>query len=296
MHDAPARYTSFDEDSARWEGFAFRAGDIVISTRSKSGTTWMQMICALLVFGSPELPAPLSNLSPWMDHTIEPVETVHSRLERQQHRRFVKTHTPLDGIPLDPRVTYVVVARHPLDLAVSLYHQGDNLDRERLRKLTGAPAPTGTPTPRPELHDWLVAWTRSDASPHEQMDSLPGVMHHLSDAWARRRTANVVLVHYDDLQADLAGQMRRLADRLGIAVPEGRWPELVEAAGFASMRNRAVALTPNSMGILKDTKAFFRRGRSGAGREVLTAAEHQEYVDRTAGMAPADLLAWLHRD
>jgi aryl sulfotransferase len=296
MHDAPVRYTSSDEDSARWDGFAFREGDIVISTRSKSGTTWMQMICALLVFGSPDLPAPLSDLSPWMDHTIEPVEAVRARLEGQQHRRFVKTHTPLDDIPLDPRATYVVVARHPLDLAVSLYHQGDNLDRERLRELTGAPAPTATPAPRPELHDWLVDWMRSDASPREQMDSLSGVMHHLSDAWARGTTASLLLVHYDDLQADLAGQMRRLADRLGIAVPEGRWPELVEAAGFASMRERAETLTPNSMGILKDTKAFFRRGRSGAGREVLTVAEHQEYVDRAAGMAPADLLAWLHRD
>ena len=47
----PQRYESDDEDSARWIGFPFRAGDIVISTRSKSGTTWMQMICALLVLG-----------------------------------------------------------------------------------------------------------------------------------------------------------------------------------------------------------------------------------------------------
>ena len=45
------RYRSDEEDSARWTGFPFRDGDIVISTRSKSGTTWMQMICALLVFG-----------------------------------------------------------------------------------------------------------------------------------------------------------------------------------------------------------------------------------------------------
>ena len=28
------------------------------------------------------------------------------------------------------------------DLAVSLYHQGDNIDRDRLRRLTGAPEPS----------------------------------------------------------------------------------------------------------------------------------------------------------
>ena len=57
MSSQPIRYRSDDEDSARWEEFRFRDGDIVISTRSKSGTTWMQMICALLVFQTPDLPA-----------------------------------------------------------------------------------------------------------------------------------------------------------------------------------------------------------------------------------------------
>ena len=55
-------YRSSDDDNNRWVGFPFREGDIVISTRSKSGTTWMQMICALLVIGTPDLPAPLTTL------------------------------------------------------------------------------------------------------------------------------------------------------------------------------------------------------------------------------------------
>src|ERR1700754_702082 len=157
MPETPHRYVSEDEDSDRWTGFAFRPGDIVISTRSKSGTTWMQMICALLVFQRPDLPAPLSELSPWVDHRIEPVAEVFARLERQGHRRFVKTHTPLDGVPIDERATYIVVGRHPLDMAVSLYHQGDNLDRRRLAELTGEPERPRFP--RPAVHEWLVRWT-----------------------------------------------------------------------------------------------------------------------------------------
>jgi hypothetical protein len=290
---APIRYVSPDEDSARWEHFRFRDGDIVISTRSKSGTTWMQMICALLVFGSPDLPAPLPVLSPWLDHAIEPVEDVVRRLDAQQHRRFVKTHTPLDGIPVDERATYVVVARHPLDMAVSLYHQSDNIDRERLAELTGSPARSRPP--RPVLHDWLVQWVDAEVSPQEQMDSLPGVMHHLSDAWARRDAGNVVLVHYDDLLADLDGEMRRLAERLDLVGPDERWPALVDAASFARMRERADVLTPNPLGVLKDNRAFFRSGRSGAGREVLSAAELARYEERVAAAVPADLVAWLHR-
>jgi hypothetical protein len=49
---------------------------MVISTRSKHGTTWMQMICALLIFQSAELPAPLADLSPWPDWLVLPLDEV----------------------------------------------------------------------------------------------------------------------------------------------------------------------------------------------------------------------------
>src|SRR5262249_20068197 len=131
----PVRYRSEDEDSGRWLAFPFRPGDIVISTRSKSGTTWMQMICALLIFQTADLPAPLPRLSPWLDWVITRQQQVYEQLAAQRHRRFIKTHTPLDGLPIVADVSYLVVARHPLDMAVSLYHQGNNINRERLRQL-----------------------------------------------------------------------------------------------------------------------------------------------------------------
>ena len=287
------RYRSDEEDSRRWDGFAFRDGDIVISTRSKSGTTWMQMICALLIFRTPLLPAKLSTLSPWLDWLVVPRDDVWAALDQQQHRRFIKTHTPLDGIPLDPRATYIVVARHPLDMAVSMFHQSRNLDRARIAELTGNPASTYEPPPITEA---LLAWIDRDVSPAESMDSLPGVMWHLTDAWQRAATTdNVLLVHYADLSADLDSEMRRIASRLHIDVPEDVWPTLVDAAGFARMRDRAAELAPDPAGILKDTGAFFRRGSSGSGRELLTDEEFAHYLDRASELAPPDLLAWLHR-
>jgi hypothetical protein len=300
MPATPTRYTSPDEDSARWLGFPFRDGDIVISTRSKSGTTWMQMICALLVFGTPDLPAPLISLSPWLDWLVTPRETVFATLAAQRHRRFIKTHTPLDGVPLDPRATYIVVARHPLDMAVSLYHQGRNLNRARMRELIGEPelrsgSPAEPASTRPDLHEWLLSWIEGDPAPADELDSLPGVMWHLSDAWARRDEPNVLLVHYDDLISDLDGEMRRIAARLGIEVPEVPWPDLVEAATFERMRARSAQLAPDAAGILKDPAAFFRRGRSGSGRDTLTADQLARYRARAAELAPPSLLAWLHR-
>ncbi len=65
------RYRSFLDDSARWNDFEFRPGDIVISTPPKSGSTWMQMICALLIFQDPDLHKPLTQISPWLDMIIQ---------------------------------------------------------------------------------------------------------------------------------------------------------------------------------------------------------------------------------
>jgi aryl sulfotransferase len=59
------------------------------------------------------------------------------------------------------------------------------------------------------------------------MDSLPGVRWHLSDAWTRRAEPNVLLVHYDDLAADLDAEMRRIAAYLELPVDELSWPNLV---------------------------------------------------------------------
>lgn len=80
------------------------------------------MLCALLVFDAVKLPAPLSELSPWLDMRTRPIEDVRRALEDQEHRRFIKTHTPLDGIPFDDRPTYVCVGRDPRDAALSMNH------------------------------------------------------------------------------------------------------------------------------------------------------------------------------
>jgi aryl sulfotransferase len=218
---------------------------------------------------------------------------VLARLDAQRHRRFIKTHTPLDGIPLDQRATYIVVARHPLDMAVSMYHQGDNIDRARMRELTGQSERSGPPRPRRPPEEWLLGWIDSGDDPRQEMDSLPGVMWHLSDAWARRGGPNVLLFHYDELSVDLAGQMRRLAGELGITVPGPVWPGLVQAATFEQMRAAAGRLVPGG-GVLKNSAAFFRRGSSGAGRELLSDDEFAHYLARAAELAPPDLLAWLH--
>lgn len=138
----------------------------------------------------------------------------------------------------------------------------------------------------------MLRWIDRDTAPADWLDSLPGVLWHLSDAWQRRDSGRVLLVHYADLSADLGGEMRRIATRLGLDAPDD---DLVEAARFERMRARAADLAPDPAGVLKDRGAFFRRGRSGGARELLTPDEIAHYERRAATMAPADLLTWLNR-
>lgn len=296
----PTRYRTDLEDSARWDGFGFRPGDIVISAPSKSGTTWTQMMCALLVFQSADLPAPLTTLSPWLDMRVRPVGEVVARLEAQRHRRFIKTHTPLDGLPYDERVTYLAVGRDPRDAALSLRHQGANLRRDVIRRLVegrGSEEPADQPAlPAADERAYFRRWTDNDESPTGNLDTLRGLLWQQSRAWERRHRPNVVLLHYEDLSRDLGGQLRRLADRLDITVPEPAWPALVQAATFDRMRERSADLVPDErLGIMHDTGAFFRRGASGQWRGVLTADDLARYDVRVTALAATDLVGWLHR-
>lgn len=249
------------------------------------------MICALLVFGDAEPPAPLAQLSPWLDWDIEPIDDVRSRLARQEHRRFIKTHTPLDGIPRRPDVTYLVAGRHPLDVAGSLFAHLHNIDRGRFEELTGR---RGAPPDRP-FAAWFPTWMRPTRGPDHELDTLPGLVHHITNAHELASELDVVLVHYDDLTHDLEGEMRRIADCLAITVADDAWPALVHAARFATMRSAAADRAPDHLGVLKDPTAFFRSGSSDRCRGTLSESDRQTCESIVQELAPEGVARWLWR-
>jgi aryl sulfotransferase len=132
MASMPVRYRSDIWDNNRWQQYTARAGDIIISTPPKSGTTWIQMICALLIFQRSSFDRSLDLISPWLDMQTRDIGDVIADLDAQQHRRFIKTHTPLDGLPQDASCTYICVGRDPRDVAISWARHQDNIDLEAL--------------------------------------------------------------------------------------------------------------------------------------------------------------------
>ena len=114
--DLPERlycYKGILNDGSRWDHFTARPDDVFVCTLGKNGTTWMQAICALLIFQKPELDFNPGVRSPWLDVTFVPIEEIIADLEAQTERRVIKTHTPLDGIPFFPECTYITVYRDP---------------------------------------------------------------------------------------------------------------------------------------------------------------------------------------
>lgn len=302
---AQVRYRSIASDNARWDGFEFREGDIIISTPPKCGTTWMQTICALLIFQTPEFPRALDLISPWFDMLTRRREDVVSDLEAQDHRRFIKSHTPLDGLPDDDRVTHICVARDPRDVALSWDNHMDNLDipafltlRDRAVGLDDLAElmPDGIPVRPDSALERFWQWV-DDPTPVDQTPSgLASTLHHLTTFWRERDRSNVVLLHYGDLKSDLEGQMRTLARTLGIDVPEHRWSELVRAATFEEMRRQATAVRPNNTeSIWLDPVRFFNKGSSGQWRSLLGDDDLRRYEARALELADAEVIDWVHQ-
>ncbi|MHB8466571.1 MAG: sulfotransferase domain-containing protein [Acidimicrobiales bacterium] len=300
------RYSGMVFDSARWEGFEFRDDDIVICTPPKCGTTWTQMICAQLVLQTPVLGSQLDVLSPWLDMLLRSREDVVSDLDAQTHRRFIKTHTPLDGIPFDDRVTYIAVGRDMRDVGMSWDNHLGNLDMEAfigaraqavgLDDIADLIAAGGPPPPAESLAERFWTWVDDDGtSPMGIFGGLQGFLYTIDTYWGQRDKPNVTMLRYEDLLSDLSGQMRLLAGRLGIDVPEDRWPSLVEAATFANMKAASAVTTPERNNkIWKDESQFFHKGTAGQWRDLFGPGDETRFRKRVDECASPELAAWLH--
>jgi aryl sulfotransferase len=289
-------------DSDRWWRFASRDGDIVISAPSKCGTTWMQSIVGMLILGRSDLGEPISQLSPWLDMLIATEDEVFRRLERQRHRRFIKTHTPLDGIPRHPWATYICLIRHPLDVALSDRDHGDNMRVDHAKALrvsaSGEPDPDlvlaeeGPAAPG----DYLRWFIDNDNQPTGSGPyGLADYCQQVSTYWKDRDAANVHLFHYADMWRDLDPEMRRVADVLGVRIDEGTWPTLLEAASIDSMRSRAAIAAPNAdAGMWRSPERFFKAGGTRPWASHLSPADLEHFHDRLRALS-GDAAEWVLR-
>lgn len=290
MKDTSQRriYNTGTTDSTHWDRFTHRPGDIIIATPSKCGTTWTQTIVSSLLFPDGAVPQPVVVVSPWLDGRIEPIEQVAKRLERQDHRRFVKTHTPADGVPFWSTASYIVVLRDGRDSFMSLLNHAAKIRPEVIAHITAeAEAAGGTST-------WTFTGDAHADFP-EWFESTDFVGTYLASWWPRRAAPNVLFVHYNDLKTDLDGEMRRIAAFLAIDVPDTMWTEVVERCTFESMKSRPDEIGPFEFAFDGGADSFLFKGTNGRWRDVLTEDELALYAQRVAECLPADAAEWLEQ-
>ena len=292
-------------DSRRWNLFEPRDGDIVVATFAKCGTTWTQRIVDLLVFQSPDVRA-FGEISPWLDATIfNSIDDDLATLKAQTHRRYVKSHLPFDALPVWDTVKYIHVGRDGRDARLSWQnHQqgftpefGARIAAQAMALAAERGAPAGPPPRAPENpRDYLLQW----------FDELEGALDAPGPSlgsdffsfemtyWRERHRPNLLLVHYNDMKEDLPGEMRRIADFLGIATPDPLMSSLVEAARFETMKRDGDALFPKlKQAFDRGADRFLNQGRSGRWRGILKPEDVARYDAIVRRSAPPGLARWL---
>lgn len=267
-------------DSTRWAAFVPRVGDIVVSTPAKSGTTWTQSILALLISGDPLVDAQISMKSPWIDINIRDVAEVMARLEAQDHRRQVKTHTPFDGIPIWDELRYVTVYRHPIDVHFSYRKHAANMKLDLEQDLY----------PKDPSDSFRIFLEGE----HFEGASLRAVVDHYRHTLAREPRENLIRLHYADMLRDLAGAFEQIAAHVGISHAPDVMETLIEAATFDNMKTNAHRFAPSAgQAFWRKDDGFFDSATSNKWEGELTKADLAAYQAHMSDLLSPDEQAWL---
>ncbi|MFT6285641.1 MAG: aryl sulfotransferase [Alcanivorax sp.] len=276
-------------DSTIWNNLNFRDDDIVISTYAKSGTTWVQQIVAQLLFNGEE-GMEVAEMSPWLDLRVPPKEVKLPMVEAQTHRRFLKTHLPVDALVFSEKAKYIYIGRDGRDVLWSMYNHHSTANETWYEALNETPGRVGPPIEPPPLsitqyyHDWL------------DKDGYPWwpFWENVRSWWTIRDLPNVYMLHFANLKSDMPGEIRRIAEFIETPIDETKWESVLRHCSFDYMKANATKNVPLG-GAFWDggAQAFIHKGTNGRWREVLSEEEVSKYERRAADELAGACARWL---
>ena len=198
-----------DESWQRGVGYQPAPSDIFISPFAKCGTTWMQQIVhGLRSNGSMDFDE-ITQVVPWLELAHDMGWDVTA--DQVATPRAFKSHLRWDEIPKGGR--YIVVLRDPGDALLSFYRFCEGWRFE-----TGAISLDDFATYYLERDDWHSYWG------------------HAASWWRVRERADVLLVSFETMKADLPGVVRRVADFTGLGGDADRVALATRQARFGFMK------------------------------------------------------------
>lgn len=252
----------------------------------------MQQIVSQLIFqGSEE--APINATSPWLDFSPVPQEATLGLLEAQKHRRFIKTHSPLENIVFSPKAKYIFVARDGRDAIWSLHnhmHHATPLFYQLINDSPGRVGPALLQPPADPRQYFL------DILEDDEQESVALPFWKTIRGWyAAQDLPNLLLVHFNDLKADLSGEIQRIAEFLGTEVSDSKLTEITEHCTFDYMKARATQMSPPQSDIAFENGAdtFINKGSNGRWRDVLSAEDVKLYEEKAVTELGEECAKWL---
>lgn len=302
MTNLPNKTKEYDKhpiiNSKRWQAYTHRPDDIVISTSYKAGTTWMQNIVANLIFQDGEMPAPVTEMGPWIDMDVIPLEDIIDGIEAQTWRRAFKTHLPLDAIPYYETMKYIYVCRDGRDVFMSLWNHHSGYSDGFREMLNDNIVATNRDFPfeYDDLHALWKDWISKSWYEDWENDGYPYWSHfnHLQTWWDFRHLDNIHFVHFVDLKKDPEAEIRKIAAYLNIEINEAMMPGILERISFGSMKKNFMKIMPESSELWKGGgDRFMNKGTNGRWHGVLTEKELVQYSAAVERALTPDAAHWL---
>ncbi len=276
-------------DSTLWNDFPFRDDDIIISTYAKSGTTWVQQILAQLIFnGATDIN--VAEMSPWVDFRLPPKEVKFPAIEAQTHRRFLKTHLPVDALVYSPKAKYIYVARDGRDVLWSYYNHHSKHNDLFYKEINAVGSPGIEPAkpPQHEIHKYFQVWLENDGYP------IWRYWHNIRTWWEIRHLPNMMLLHFAALKADMPDEIRRIAEFIDVPIDESNWDAILEHCSFDYMRAHAEPSVPLGGAFWEGgAKTFIHKGTNGRWRDILTEEDSANYESRALEELGPECAHWL---
>jgi aryl sulfotransferase len=276
-------------DSTIWNDINFRDDDIVISTYAKSGTTWVQQIVAQLIFNGQE-GIEVAEMSPWVDLRVPPKEVQLEILESQTHRRFMKTHLPIDALVFSQKAKYIYIGRDGRDVLWSFYNHHSTANKDWYDVLNETPGRVGPAMqpPNPSIIEYYHDWLNKDGYP------IWPFWENIRSWWETRNLPNVLLVHFENLKKDMPGEIRRIAEFIDTPIDESNWESILKHCSFDYMKENASKSAPAG-GIFWDggAQSFIHKGTNGRWRDVLSKQDISQYKSRADKELGSQCAQWL---
>lgn len=247
-----------------WDHRGLRPNDVFLTAYPRSGSVWMRFLLTEALVGNADFPL-VHETVPYVGRHLRAPEVVPGG------GRVIKTHEPHQSHYR--RAIHLV--RDPRDVVISYFHF-----LQRIEKIIVAPTDDLDASFDHHVDAFLAGRVDAFGTWQSNLDSWLAAPHHGTD---------VIRVRFEDLKADPATELRRLANWLGRELTDADISRVIESCSVERMQaseadaraNDPRFFNPRAM---RTGLPVVREGKSGGWRATLTADQQRRFAAFASGL------------